>query len=132
MDVASTVWRGRIAFGMVAIPVRLFKAARRERVRFRQVYAPPPEPEPEIEEPPAAPRSSVLRQFPAPPAGRIPVPQEPPPDLEKDESELPAAVSRVRENIVGAGDAKPVPRESILKGFEAARDEYVVFKPAEI
>src|ERR1051325_3188881 len=36
----ATVWRGRIAFGMVSIPVRLHKAARRERIRFHNVYRP--------------------------------------------------------------------------------------------
>jgi DNA end-binding protein Ku len=47
---ASTVWKGNIAFGLVSIPVRLVRAARRERVRFRQVYRErEPEPEPEIE-----------------------------------------------------------------------------------
>ncbi len=45
---ASTVWKGNIAFGLVSIPVRLVRAARRERVRFRQVYR-EREPEPELE-----------------------------------------------------------------------------------
>ena len=34
---AASVWRGRITFGLVSIPVRLMKAARRERTRFRRV-----------------------------------------------------------------------------------------------
>src|SRR3954453_13353358 len=34
---AASVWRGRITFGLVSIPVRLVKAARRERTRFRRV-----------------------------------------------------------------------------------------------
>ena len=33
----ASVWRGRITFGLVSIPVRLVKAARRERTRFRRV-----------------------------------------------------------------------------------------------
>src|SRR3977135_2536972 len=33
---AANVWRGRITFGLVSIPVRLVKAARRERTRFRR------------------------------------------------------------------------------------------------
>lgn len=37
---AASVWRGRLAFGMVSIPVRLYKAARRERIRFHHVYRP--------------------------------------------------------------------------------------------
>ena len=34
----STVWKGSIAFGLVSIPVRLYRAARRERIRFRTVH----------------------------------------------------------------------------------------------
>jgi len=35
---ASSVWRGHISFGLVTIPVRLYKAARKERVKLREVY----------------------------------------------------------------------------------------------
>src|SRR3954453_6097397 len=34
---AASVWRGRITFGLVSIPVRLVKAARHERTKFRRV-----------------------------------------------------------------------------------------------
>ncbi|HYZ86885.1 MAG TPA: Ku protein [Bryobacteraceae bacterium] len=37
---ASTVWKGYIAFGLVSIPVRLFAAARDERVSFNQIHEP--------------------------------------------------------------------------------------------
>src|SRR2546423_501546 len=35
---ASTVWKGYIAFGLISIPVRLFAAARDERVSFNQIH----------------------------------------------------------------------------------------------
>jgi DNA end-binding protein Ku len=35
---ASTVWKGYIAFGLVSIPVRLFAAVREERVGFHQIH----------------------------------------------------------------------------------------------
>ena len=35
---ASTVWRGFINFGLISIPVRLFRAARAERVSLRRLY----------------------------------------------------------------------------------------------
>jgi DNA end-binding protein Ku len=95
---------------MVSIPVRLYKAARRERVRFRHVYAPEPEQEAvEAEpEPRREPESAV----------------EPPPFQ---------TVAPVRETVVAADDEqKSIPRQSILKGYETAKDEYVVFKPSEI
>ena len=35
---ASTVWKGFISFGLITIPVRLFAAARTERVSFNQIH----------------------------------------------------------------------------------------------
>jgi len=37
---ASTVWKGFISFGLITIPVRLFAAARTERVSFNQIHQP--------------------------------------------------------------------------------------------
>ena len=34
---ASTVWKGHLTFGLVSIPVRLFLAARRERINLHQL-----------------------------------------------------------------------------------------------
>lgn len=34
---ASTVWKGYLSFGLISIPIRLFAAARPERISFRQV-----------------------------------------------------------------------------------------------
>ena len=35
---ASTVWKGYLAFGLISVPVRLFVAARGERVSFNQIH----------------------------------------------------------------------------------------------
>src|SRR3954454_11739927 len=35
---ASTIWRGFITFGLVSVPVRLFRAARAERVSLKRLY----------------------------------------------------------------------------------------------
>jgi DNA end-binding protein Ku len=35
---AATVWKGYITFGLITIPVRLFAAARTERVSFNQIH----------------------------------------------------------------------------------------------
>jgi DNA end-binding protein Ku len=37
---AATVWKGYITFGLITIPVRLFTAARTERVSFNQIHQP--------------------------------------------------------------------------------------------
>jgi len=35
---ASTIWKGYVTFGLISIPVRVFAAARSERVSFHQVH----------------------------------------------------------------------------------------------
>ena len=35
---ASTVWKGYLTFGMISVPIRLFVAARDERVSFHQIH----------------------------------------------------------------------------------------------
>src|ERR1700756_3961945 len=47
---ASTIWKGPITFGLVSFPVRLQKAARRERIALRYVRgANPARPATELE-----------------------------------------------------------------------------------
>jgi non-homologous end joining protein Ku len=38
--VTATVWKGHLSFGLVSIPVRLYRAARAEKVSFRQLHCP--------------------------------------------------------------------------------------------
>ena len=38
----SIVWKGHLRFGLVSIPVKLFRATRRERVRLHYVQRPEP------------------------------------------------------------------------------------------
>jgi DNA end-binding protein Ku len=37
---ASTIWKGYVTFGLISIPVRLFAAARSERISFNQIHEP--------------------------------------------------------------------------------------------
>jgi DNA end-binding protein Ku len=37
---ASTIWKGYVTFGLISIPVRMFAAARPDRVSFHQVHEP--------------------------------------------------------------------------------------------
>src|SRR5215472_10787683 len=46
----SSVWRGYISFGLVSIPVRLFRAARPERVKLRDMYTVPDQTKSEAQE----------------------------------------------------------------------------------
>jgi DNA end-binding protein Ku len=36
---ASTVWKGYLTFGLISVPIRLFAAARTERVGFHQIHS---------------------------------------------------------------------------------------------
>src|SRR5215472_1597711 len=35
---ASTVWKGHLTFGLISISVRMYAAARAERIRFNQLH----------------------------------------------------------------------------------------------
>jgi DNA end-binding protein Ku len=125
----STVWKGHLTFGLVSIPVKLYRAARPEKVSFRQLHqatgarvrqrlvaeAPPepeiePEPEPEPEPVRAvAPARKAVTPFIAPRPQPEPV-REPEPEPQPRE----------------------VSRSEIVKGFEYARDQYVTLSKEEL
>ncbi|HXA52206.1 MAG TPA: Ku protein [Candidatus Acidoferrum sp.] len=126
---AASIWRGRITFGLVSIPVRLVKAARRERTRFRQVQrvqAPDSAIEDEIDtqEPPV--QSPGVLQFPGGAKASSP-PIQPEGNVAPDER-----VERVRNAPVSGLTEAPVQRNEILKGYEVAKDEFVVVTPEEV
>lgn len=119
---AATVWRGRLAFGMVSIPVRLYKAARRDRIRFHHVYRRSASNEPESED---AERTTPAGPAPVAKIHEIPKPApEAPPE--------PPTVTRVRNVPVDASTQTPLEAPRILKGYEIEEDRYVTFEPQEV
>jgi DNA end-binding protein Ku len=76
------VWSGTISFGLVAIPVKLFHAVRKQSVSFNQL----------------------------------------------DERSM----ARIKYKKVSALDGEEVPDEHIVKGYEVAKDRYVVVDPDEL
>jgi DNA end-binding protein Ku len=112
---AATVWKGHLSFGLVSIPVRLYRAARAEKVNFRQLArAEPPRerPGPFAVAPPAAAAAEEPETEPAPPP--LPVAAGTGP------------VTRVRQVLRTEASDRPVERQALLKGYEYARDQYVV------
>lgn len=102
---ASTLWKGHLTFGLVSIPIKLFRAARAEKVhmhnlqretgtRVRQVFVPADD-TPETER-------------------RLPAPQPLQTVQEPHESRAPVA------------------RQDLVRGFEYEKDKYVAFEPAEL
>lgn len=117
----ASVWKGRITFGMVSIPVRLHKAARRERIRFRQVYRPAPipdTPEPDETGEPEPMKPGAVHPLPRPSAEHT----EPPPP----------SIARVHNQPVGEAAEARIERSDILKGYEIEPDRYVTFQPREV
>lgn len=112
---ASTVWKGQLTFGLVSVPIKLFRAARAEKVhmhflrrqtgaRVKRVFVPSDE----VETPPPPPRPAPpVRAEIAEPIRELPRPASPPP-----------------------GPVISVP--DLVRGFEYEKDKYVEFEPREL
>src|SRR5581483_7376164 len=117
---ASTVWRGYISFGLITIPVRLFRAARAERVALRRLYRGDSPPEPEtIPEPvsgrPIRPLVSKARGA----------------QTEVEEHTQPY-LAPVQQVSVQKGSDEPLPAQSVVKGYEYEKDRFVVLEQEEL
>ena len=124
---ASTVWRGYITFGLISIPVRLFRAARAERVGLRRLYRSESAPEPEPIPDPILQRSLIA--VPPPVSGHS-----------HSATNLPTAESSttepllvpVRQVSVRKGSDEPLAAQSVVKGYEYEKNRFVVVEPEEL
>jgi DNA end-binding protein Ku len=132
---ASTVWRGYITFGLVSVPVRLFRAARAERVSLRRLYradspssktqasedeeqeqlAPPPAKGPRKVEPVIATSSANSRLSAASPAR----PPEP-------------VLAPVRQVSIGRETDDVITEKQVVKGYEYEKNRFVALDPEEL
>ncbi|MFL6352880.1 MAG: Ku protein [Bryobacteraceae bacterium] len=129
---ASTVWRGFITFGLISIPVRLFRAARPERISFRRLYREQPEngtgrpqrglvtarKELPVERLSASTRGAEPIVTPSAKSGRG-VEQEP-------------VLAPLEQVSVRKGTDEVVSNRSVVKGYEYEKDRYVVVEPEEL
>lgn len=100
---------------MVSIPVRLYKAARRERIRFHHVYREDrsePSPMENVEE----------NEIPKPAAPKRDAQSSPKP---APSSPAPETVARIRSVPVGWVSDAPIEKPQILKGLEIEKGRYV-------
>jgi DNA end-binding protein Ku len=124
---ASTVWRGYLTFGLISIPVRLFRAARAERVSLKKLFRAPAgsrslashkEPEDSSEEDDAvaaAPEESAEK-----PQGDEPVwPPSP-------------VLAPVQQVSVRHGTDEILNRGALVKGYEYEMDRYVAIEKEEL
>ena len=107
---ATTVWKGHLTFGLVSIPVRLHRAARAEKVSFRRLSK-TQSPEPVADEP--APRRGKAQTVAAP----VPEPE----------------LSRVKQAFYAPDrEEEPIPQSQLVRGYEYAKDRYVVVEEDEL
>lgn len=139
---ASTIWRGHLAFGLVSFPVRLYRAARAEKVSLRRLYrpassrpsAPPPQPPPAPEvEPPSRPGKKAFVEPPPPPAATSLTRRTQPEPEFQPRFEPPAQIVRATHNTVTAdSEDEPVSRNELVKGYEFDKGQYVVLEDEEL
>lgn len=123
MSMASTIWKGYLTFGLVSIPIKLFRAARAEKVhmhhlqrgtgaRVRQVFVP------QVEE--------ITAQLPAaaPATGPSLVAAKKQADQQSDSPKWSREVERA--------DPEAVPPSELVHGFEFEKGKYVAFEPEEL
>ncbi len=115
---ATTVWKGHLTFGLVSIPVRLVRAARPEKVNLRQLYRAAPTNGAEEKEEARVSHAQSAAAFSQP-------------FMAEEEPEL-APVSRVQQRALDPVEQTPIPQSEILKGFEYAKDQYVVIDKEDI
>jgi DNA end-binding protein Ku len=104
---ASSVWKGHLTFGLVSIPVRLFRAARAEKVQLHQLYR-------------AASRTPERER-----------PEEPPEPESKRQPEA-EPVTRIHQSAFDAASNTPIPRSDLVRGFEYAKGQYAVIDAEDI
>ena len=131
---ASTVWRGYISFGLISIPVRLYRAARAERISLRRLYRPsagaqepPADPEPpeENDEPPSAlfrSAKSILAPAALKQAANAPTPIRAPEPV----------LAPVQQVSVRKGTDEVVSPSSVVKGYEYEKNRFVAIEPDEL
>jgi len=134
---ASTVWRGFITFGLVSLPVRLFRAARAERVSLRRLYraeAPASSysqgsEEDEVEEPTPPPPSKGRKRF----ETAMPTPSATSGFSGSAAVRAPEPVLAPVRQVSTRGETNDVVSEKqVVKGYEYEKNCYVALDPEEL
>jgi len=120
--VATAVWRGQLTFGLLTFPVKLYAAARRETISFRNLKKREPDEEPETLS--ARPGSKQIAV--------APKQQAAPPELENRPEPVYTAAEQVTHSSPISAYAPAEPPPEIVKGYEFEKDHFVAIDPAEI
>jgi DNA end-binding protein Ku len=122
----AIIWKGHLTFGLVSIPINLFRAARRERVRLHYVHRAEVEeqmPDASVVHPGGLAAKAADQRSEKSAAFTPRAEPEPPPS---------APVTRVRQALITSDDQQPITRAETLKGYEVEPDRYVVFEQQEL
>lgn len=117
---ATSVWRGYITFGLVSIPVRLYRAARPDRVKLREVYRVATEVASEPDELPD--EIPPLRPGPVLAERRNAV---------EEAKEQPIAVAPVR-RVATDNAGGQIAQSAVVKGYEVGKDQFVTLDREEL
>src|SRR4051794_34743987 len=136
---ASTIWRGFITFGLVSVPVRLFRAARAERVSLRRLYraeAPvssysqPSDDDDEAEEAPPPASSKGRRKF--EPVLATPSANSRFTAMRGAAPAAEPALAPVRQVSVRGETDDVVTEKQVVKGYEYEKNRFVALDPEEL
>jgi DNA end-binding protein Ku len=117
---ASTIWKGQLTFGLVSFPVRLQKAARRERIALKCVKEAPIESAEESEPVETEPLGGFnKRSF----AGTA---RDFPPDEQRSE------MVPVRQGYFSDGQREPASIADLQRAYEVAPSKFVVVRQEEL
>ncbi len=131
---ASTVWRGFITFGLISIPVRLFRAARPERISFRRLYQEEPQSESGGSQrgSTAAEKGAHREAFTAPDGISASRPKVTTLQRPEDRIDREPILTPIKQVSVRNGSEEVVPERSVVKGYEYEKDRFVVVDPEEL
>jgi DNA end-binding protein Ku len=121
---AITVWKGQLTFGLVSVPVRLVRAARKDRIPLRYVQ--------EVD------TSPTKEEFGAPSVpSRAPEASEPvgPADDDRNapaERFIKSSVVPVRRAYIAADEAEPVASRLLPRGYEVTPSQFAVVHSQEL
>ncbi len=123
-----TVWKGHLTFGLVSIPVRLFRAAHAQRVILRQLYRPTrPEERESAPTDALAAAASIPQRGPSTEGKRDTEPEQ----LRGGPTALVTPVKRVYLPADAGEHAQPIRKSDLVKGYEYA-NEYVVLDDRDL
>ena len=123
---ASTIWRGYITFGLISVPVRLFRAARAERVSFRRLHREEPAENVRPLQRTAAQAVSEMETKGWRSIRRSEEPSEP-----VGEPARPI-LTPIQQVSVRKGTDEVLQEKSVVKGYEYEKDRFVVVEPEEL